>query len=81
MDVSIELVFFFVFFIPMAIMVTMNLLLHPALPDIAAPWVRIAAPDQALEPQPEPEPEPVPAAEAQAESSSASNEEEALEAA
>jgi hypothetical protein len=79
MDVSIELVFFFVFFIPMAIMVTMNLLLHPALPDIAAPWVRIAAPDQALEPQPEPE--PLPAAEAQAESSSASNEEEALEAA
>jgi hypothetical protein len=79
MDVSIELVFFFVFFIPMAIMVTMNLLLHPALPDIAAPWVRIAAPDQALEPQREPE--PVPAAEAQAESSSASNEEEALEAA
>jgi hypothetical protein len=79
MDVSIELVFFFVFFIPMAIMVTMNLLLHAALPDIAAPWVRIAAPARALEPQPEPE--PLAAAEAQAESSSASNEEEALEAA
>jgi hypothetical protein len=77
MDVSIEVILFFVFFAPMGIRVVMNLLLHRALPDIAAPWARLAAP---LE-EPEPEPwrqAPVPAPE---EESGVSNDEEALEAA
>jgi hypothetical protein len=52
MDVSIEVIFFFVFFAPMGILVVMNLLLHRTLPDIAAPWARLAAP--LGEPQPQP---------------------------
>lgn len=77
MDVSIELIFFFVFFIPMAVMVTLNILLHRTLPDVTAPWTRLAGARE--EPQPEPRQEapvhePATAAEV-------SNDEEALEAA
>jgi hypothetical protein len=77
MDVSIEVIFFFVFFAPMGVLVAVNLLLHRALPDIAAPWARLAAPIE--EPQPDPCGEaPVPAPEKDA---GVSNDEEALEAA
>lgn len=76
MDVSIEVIFFFVFFAPMGILVVINLLLHRALPDIAAPWARLAGPIE--EPQPEPRREaPVPAPE----ESEVSNDDKALEAA
>jgi hypothetical protein len=76
MDVSFEVIFFFVFFAPMGILVVMSVLLHRALPDIAAPWARLAAPTE--EPQPEPRREaPVPAEE----ESKVSNDDEALEAA
>jgi hypothetical protein len=77
MDVSIEVIFFFVFFAPMGVLVAANLLLHRVLPDIAAPWARLAAPVEA--PQPDPYGEaPVPASE---EGSGVSNDEAALEAA
>jgi hypothetical protein len=77
MDVSIELIFFFVFFAPMGILVALNLLLHRALPDIAAPWARLAA--SVGEPRPEPGREaPAPAP---VDGAKVSNDEEALEAA
>lgn len=77
MDVSIEVIFFFVFFAPMGILVAANLPLHRALPDIAAPWARLAAPVE--EPQPDSYGEAtVPAPE---EGSGVSNDEAALEAA
>jgi hypothetical protein len=76
MDVSIEVIFFFVFFAPMGVLVAANLLLPRALPDIAAPWARLAAPLE--EPQPEQRREaPVPAEE----ESEVSNDDDALEAA
>jgi hypothetical protein len=77
MDASIELIFLFVFFVPMAIMVTLNILLHRTLPDVCAPWARLAG--QSAEPQPEPRQEaPVRGTATQAD---VSNDEEALEAA
>ena len=77
MNFSIELIFFLVFFVPMGVLVTINLLLYRALPDLAAPWARLAAPS--VEPQPvTPREAPVPAPARQAE---VSNDDEALEAA
>ena len=77
MESSIEIVFFLVFFVPMGILVVMNILLHRALPDTAAPWVRLAGP--ALEPEPvTPLVAPLPGVGREPEPS---NEEEALEAA
>jgi hypothetical protein len=77
MDVSIELIFFFVFFVPMAVMVTLNILLHRTLPDVTAPWTRLAA--VGYDPQPQPQ-EEAPAREP-ASPAEVSNDEEALEAA
>jgi hypothetical protein len=77
MDASIELIFLLVFFVPMAIMVTMNLVLDRTLPDVTAPWARLVAPR--VEPQPDsPREAPVPVA---AQVAEVSNEDEALEAA
>jgi hypothetical protein len=75
MDLFTELIFFCVFFIPMGILVTLNLLLHRTLPDIAAPWARLAAPREAPPPR---QPASVPA---RPEEAAAPNDEEALEAA
>jgi hypothetical protein len=76
MDVSIEGILFFVFFAPMGVLLAANLLLHRVLPDIAAPWARLAAPLE--EPQPEPRREAPVQAE---EESEVSNDEDAVEAA
>jgi hypothetical protein len=77
MNASVELIFFFVFFVPMGIMVTLNILLHRTLPDVSAPWARLAGMSE--EPQPEPRRE-APMQE-QAVEAGVSNEEHALEAA
>lgn len=77
MDFAIEVIFLLVFFVPMGLMVVLNVLLHRSLPDIAAPWARLAAPAEAPEPL-EPYAAPVPLAAKEAE---VSNDEEALEAA
>ena len=77
MNLNIELIFFLVFFVPMGILVTINLLLHRALPDLAAPWARLAAPSVQPHPvTPQSAPVPGPAKEPEV-----SNDEEALEAA
>lgn len=79
MDFAIELIFFFVFFVPMGILVTINLLLHMTLPDVCAPWERLTGPSEEPVPQAQQQaPVPVPAPAKQAE---VSNDEEALEAA
>lgn len=77
MEFGVEIIFFLVFFIPMGVLVTMNLLLHRTLPDVAAPWVRLAGP--AMEPEPvTPREAPQPGVGREPEPS---NDEEALEAA
>ena len=78
MDGMMELIFFLVFFVPMAGMVLLNLLLHRTLPDVTAPMARLTgmdAPQAGLEPRKE-TPPTVPAVGA-----GVSNDEEALEAA
>jgi hypothetical protein len=77
MDVSIEWIFFFVFFAPMGIMVAMNLVLHRALPEPAASWVPLAAPSGDTQPGPRRQ---APVA-SSAREASISNDEAALEAA
>lgn len=77
MDASIELIFFFVFLVPMGIMVTLNLLLHRTLPDVAAPWTRLTGVSEAPEPEP-PGEAPV---QSPVEEAGVSNDDEALEAA
>jgi hypothetical protein len=42
MNAFYDWIFFFVFFLPMGVLVAMNLLLHRDFPDIAAAWARLA---------------------------------------
>lgn len=85
MDFGIEIIFFLVFFVPMGILVALNILLNRTLPDVAAPWVRLAGP--AMEPEPvTPREAPLPGVGREPEPSNdrgaePSNEEDALEAA
>jgi hypothetical protein len=46
MESIMQLVFFFVFFVPMGVLVTLGLLPHRPAPDVIAPWVRLAASTQ-----------------------------------
>jgi hypothetical protein len=41
MNAFYDWIFFFVFFLPMGVLVAMNLLLHRDFPDIAAAWARL----------------------------------------
>jgi hypothetical protein len=77
MNVTLELIFVLVFFIPMALMVALNLLMLHSLPDVAGPWARVSAPME----QPQPAPRHAAPLPARAAASAYAEDEDALEAA